>query len=86
MSFIAAASLGEAVLMKALGSKFSLKVQIWLMQYNKPLGCFGSIASALTWNNLGFEDGGSMCIISLDRTQNAVVPTGTLKNIFRSKN
>lgn len=43
------------------------------------------VASVLTWNNLGFKDGGYMRVISLDRVENAVVPIGALKDIPRSK-
>lgn len=82
MFSMAVASLGKATLIKALSGRFSVRVWIWLLQHNEPLGGFRGVSMR---DDLGFKDGGDVRGISLNRAENAVVPTGALKNISWSE-
>jgi hypothetical protein len=52
------------------------------MQHNEPSG---GIRGMFTWNDLSFEDGGCVCVISFNSIFNTVVPMGALKKVSRSK-
>lgn len=79
---MAVASRGEATLIKALGGRVSHK-SLDTVNANEPLGGFRSVTGVPMWNDLGFKDVGDVRAIPLDRFEDAVVPTGALKNISR---
>lgn len=53
---------------------------IGAMQHNEPSGGLEGSRGALMWNNFSLVYSGGMCVVSLDMFENAVVPTGALKN------
>ena len=80
---MAVVSSGGAVLMIALGGRVSLRVwRRFTHAHNRP---FAGADGVHAWNDLGFEDGGCVRVISFHGLENVVIPTGAWKDKSRSK-
>jgi hypothetical protein len=70
--------------MQALSGRVSRRVWVRLMQHREPFGGIERLR-LLTWNDLGFEDGGHVRVVPFHSVKDVVVPMCAGESLSWSK-